>query len=90
MIAKTDRARRIARYEVDIMLRVIVDGLQEKPLGLQLALQIRLRQRRPLIGRRRLIANQRDLAGKASKSQRIGRLPARLARADDHNALWGA
>ena len=69
------------------MLGVILQRLQIQPVRLQLALEIRLRQRRPLIGRRGLIAHQNDFALETAQPQRIRRLPTRLPGADDHNSL---
>ena len=75
-----------ACQKIDPVLGIVFDRLQEQPVGVQLTLEIGLRQRRPLIGRLRLVADDRDGARKTAQPQRIGRLPTSLAGADDDDA----
>ena len=84
---EVDRGRRLARDQVDAVLGVIVQRLEEQPLGVHLTLEIGLGKGGTLIRRRGFIANNRDFARKTALPQRIRCLPARLACANDDNAL---
>jgi hypothetical protein len=72
------------------LLGVVFQRFQKKPLRFELALEICLGLGWALLGWGRLIAYKNDLSRKAAQSQRISGLPARLAGAEDHDALGAA
>ena len=65
----------------------IVEGAvaEQQAIGRQFAGQEFLRQRRPLIGQFRFVADQHQAAGEAFAPQSVDRLCAGLAAADDEN-----
>ena len=82
-------ARRRRRRRISLALGLGVEGvgLQEQPVALHRAHEIGLGQRRPLIGRERLVADHGDGAREALGAKGRDGLRARLARADDDDAL---
>lgn len=82
-----DRGDRLAAHERDAVLVVEVGGAQFERLDVGLPVQERLRERRPLIGRVLLGADDRDRAVVAALAQRDRDLQAGLARADDEDVI---
>jgi len=62
---------------------------EQHPLERLVAGEIVLRQRRPLVGRLRLVADERDRTSQAALPQRDRTLRTRLARTDDQNVESG-
>jgi hypothetical protein len=71
----------------DVLVSINAGRAQQQPVHIQVALEVGLRQRRPLIGRRRLIADQRDLARETALPQPLRGLAAGLAGADNDDAV---
>ena len=76
-----------AELERDAFLRVERRRSQQQAFARKLAGKILFRQRRPLIRRIGLVAEQCDRASKALLAQRLNGLRGRLAAADDHEML---
>ena len=74
MGARMDQRDAGRQAQGDVVLAIEVQGSQRQTVGVRLALQPGLGQRRALIGRDRLIAQQRDRSGPAILAkQRRGR-----------------
>ncbi len=73
--------------EIDAVVGIEGGGAQLQMLGIGLALEIGLGERRALIGQARLLADQRDPLRIAGLTQRGGKLVAALPAADDHHAV---
>jgi hypothetical protein len=65
------------------VLGIKLDGSQPKIIDLGLAGEVGFRQRRPLVGRYRFVADQYHAPGKAAVAQRRGGLETGLAGADN-------
>ena len=76
-----------AEAQIDAVLGVVALGSEPGPLQRHLAAEIRFRQRRPLIGQVRLVAEQGKVALEAQLAQAHGDLRARLPGADDDHPL---
>ena len=86
LIGAVDRRHGDARHEGDILAGNRLGRTQGQSRRVHLAEQHGFRQRRPLIGRMRLAADQRDGAVIVLGAQRLGDLQAGLAGADDHDS----
>ncbi len=69
--------------QLDAVLRVETVGVDEDLLEVALAAQVRLRQGRPLVGPRPLVADEENAPLEAFRAKRLGRLGAGQARTDD-------
>ncbi|MNS61596.1 hypothetical protein D3C72_946280 [compost metagenome] len=86
---RVDGGRGDAGAQGDGLLDVEALGTQQQVLQTRLPLQPGLGQGRPLIGRRRLLARQDDLALEAILSQQRRRRAPRVSRADNQNLGHG-
>src|SRR5690606_27204810 len=73
--------------EGDVFFGIDIGWPQQQSVHAKLAGEVFLRQRRALIGRVRLFADERDIALKAALAQTLRRLAAGLAGADDDDTV---
>ena len=75
------------QQQLDVVRGIEALGMDVDPLALELAAQVVLGERRPLVGSLRLGADQHDATLEAPLTQRLGGLGARQARPRDHDRL---
>jgi hypothetical protein len=89
MRRRVDRHRLLAEQQVDPMPGPEAGGADQQPFIVPLAGEIVLRQRRPLVGRVRLLGEDRHRALEAEPAQRHRGIGAAMAAADDQDVKVG-
>ena len=82
-------ATRVAEQQADALGRVCLRVAPHQATRALLAQEDLLRERRPVVGRLRLVADQQDLALGIQTAQELRRAAARLAGANDHRSHQG-
>ncbi len=85
LLAPQDLLNAPAGLHLDPVLGEELRRAQQQPLALEGARQVLLRERRALVGKPRLIANDGEAPGAALAAQRVGGLHGRLSAPGDHD-----
>ncbi len=85
--AAVDRRRPSAESQLAVLLLIERHRADPQPVGVELARQVLLRQRRALVGKLRLVTHQHQAPAEAVAPQAVDGLRRGMARADDHDSL---